>query len=75
MGKVKEGRLLIEQSGNRPGEILLIGDTVHDYDVAQAVGVDCMLMLSGHNSRQRLESCGVEVLDSLAELLAGGHES
>lgn len=68
-GKVEEGRLLIEKSGFRPAEILLIGDTVHDYEVAEAVGIDCVLIPSGHNSKERLESCGVMILDSLAKLL------
>lgn len=74
-GKVAEGRLLIEKSGNSPDQILLIGDTVHDYEVAQAVGIDCILTLSGHNSRQRLQACRVKVLDSLAELLPDDRES
>jgi len=69
VGKVEEGRLLIEKSGFRPAEILLIGDTVHDYEVAEAVGIDCILIPSGHNSKERLESCGVMVMDSLAKLL------
>ncbi|MHC4741069.1 MAG: HAD family hydrolase [Planctomycetota bacterium] len=69
MGKVEEGKLLIEKTGFLPSEILLIGDTVHDYVVAEAVGMDCILIPGGHNSKERLEACGVPVLDSLARLL------
>jgi phosphoglycolate phosphatase len=46
----------------------MIGDTVHDYEVAQAMGTDCILISSGHNSRERLENTGALVLDSPLEI-------
>lgn len=70
-GKVEEGKVLIERTGFLPSEILLIGDTVHDCVVAEAVGMDCILFPGGHNSKERLEACGAPVLDSLAQLLPG----
>jgi phosphoglycolate phosphatase len=48
----------------------MIGDTEHDCDVAKAMGVDCYLVCSGHQSRQKLERLGVPVFDSLFELTA-----
>jgi phosphoglycolate phosphatase len=50
--------------------ILLVGDTVHDFEVAQALGVDCVVIHSGHHSRDRLAAAGVPVLDSLAAVYA-----
>ncbi len=47
---------------------MFIGDTVHDFEVAQAMGVQCVLVANGHNSRSRLEATGVPVFDSLAEV-------
>jgi len=47
----------------------MVGDTVHDYEVAQAMGTDCILIASGHNSRDRLEETGVLVLDSPNEII------
>jgi hypothetical protein len=32
--------------------------------VAEAMGVRCILIASGHNSRFRLNACGVPVFDS-----------
>jgi phosphoglycolate phosphatase len=50
--------------------ILFVGDTVHDFEVAQALGVDCVVIHSGHHSRDRLAAAGVPVLDSLAAVYA-----
>ena len=46
----------------------MIGDTEHDFAVAQAMGVDCYLICSGHQSRERLETLGVPVFENLLEL-------
>lgn len=48
---------------------IMIGDTTHDFEVAQAIGVDCVLVAQGHQSRQKLESCKVPVVDNLQQVL------
>ena len=68
--KIHQGLRLIEESDFHRREVLLIGDTIHDYEVAREVGVDCVLFVGGHNSEQRLQSCGVQVLDSLEQLMS-----
>jgi phosphoglycolate phosphatase len=68
--KVESGRRLPERLGCQPSELLLIGDTTHDHEVATAMGVDCILIVSGHQDRDRLERCRIPVLGSLAELLS-----
>jgi phosphoglycolate phosphatase len=67
-GKVEIGQKLISEIDLDRGEILLIGDTVHDYEVAKAIGVDCYLIPSGHQNQQRLAACGAKVIESLSEL-------
>ena len=69
-GKVQNGRKYIAGCGLAPSDILFIGDTVHDFEVARAMGVDCVLVANGHNSRPRLEACGVPVFDTFAEIHA-----
>ncbi|MBN1671238.1 MAG: HAD family hydrolase [Kiritimatiellae bacterium] len=69
-GKLENGKRLIEGLGLPGGEVVLIGDTVHDFEVAQAMGTHCALIPSGHHTRARLEPCGVPVLDSLADVPA-----
>jgi phosphoglycolate phosphatase len=59
----------IQAQGYGPSEVLLIGDTTHDFEVATAIGADCLLVANGHNSKARLEQCGVRVLNSLLELV------
>ena len=46
----------------------MVGDTVHDFEVAQNIGCDCILVARGHNSKERLLSTGAVVLDSIEEL-------
>ena len=67
-GKVENGKQYISESDTDPNDVLFIGDTIHDFEVAQAMGVHCVLMTGGHNSRHRLESCEVPVFDTLYEL-------
>lgn len=67
-GKVERGIELIVEMGIDPREVLLIGDTVHDAEVAGEMGVCCYLVSSGHQHRQRLSNCNVPVFASLREL-------
>ena len=67
--KVELAARWMHAQGYRPGEVVLIGDTSHDFEVAAAIGADCLLIAAGHNSRARLEQCGVPVLNSLGDLL------
>jgi len=41
---------------------------VHDYEVAQAMGTDCVLVAGGHHSRRRLEATGAPVVDRLDQI-------
>ena len=46
---------------------VLLGDTVHDFAVAETIGADCILIAAGHQDRARLAACGVPVVDDLTE--------
>jgi phosphoglycolate phosphatase len=48
---------------------LLIGDTEHDFETAQVLGTDCVLIASGHQSRERLLTLGVPVLNEISEIM------
>lgn len=50
-------------------EAVFIGDTTHDYETAQAIGCDCFLVATGHNSKRRLTATGCEVFTSLSKVL------
>jgi phosphoglycolate phosphatase len=68
VGKVGHGLKMLEELHVSPRETLLIGDTTHDAEVARAMGVDCVLVPCGHNSRTRLAGCGVPVVENLGAL-------
>ena len=48
---------------------LFVGDTIHDYEVASAVGADCVLYSGGHQSRAQLEACGCPIIEKLPDLI------
>ena len=55
---------------NNPGaRVLMIGDTTHDFETAEALGADCVLYAGGHQSRAKLEKCGCPVIDHIREIV------
>lgn len=69
-GKIGRGLYWIEQLPWSPEQVVLIGDTLHDLEVAEAIGSDCILLSHGHHTEQRLASTGKRVAHSLLELEA-----
>lgn len=49
-------------------EILFVGDTLHDADVAKAMNVKCILISKGHQSQKKLLENGNVVLSDISEL-------
>ena len=49
---------------------IMIGDSVHDFEVSQAMGIDCVLVSYGHQSKEKLAQCNVPVFDNLEEVLS-----
>jgi phosphoglycolate phosphatase len=68
--KLDLGRGWLRELGLPPARILLVGDTLHDLEVARALDIDCALVAVGHQSSQRLRQGTSQVFDSLADLRA-----
>lgn len=66
--KVHTGKRLLDELQIPPDRVLLIGDTTHDHEVADEIGIQCVLIPSGHNTPDRLAACNVPVLESLLQL-------
>jgi phosphoglycolate phosphatase len=66
--KVEHGLRWIEGLELRRDQMLLVGDTSHDVEVAAALGVDVVLVEGGHQSGARLRRSGARVAESFAEL-------
>jgi phosphoglycolate phosphatase len=54
--KIHRGVELIQNSQIDPRKTVMIGDTVHDLEVAQALGIDCVLISHGHQCHTRLRT-------------------
>ncbi len=54
--KLEQGQRLMQELKLSPADILLIGDTNHDYEVAQELGINCILLAGGHQAQPRLNS-------------------
>ncbi len=63
--KVERAKLYIEKNKIESASALVIGDLTHDFEVAQAIGSQCLLLTSGHHDRGRLEKTGSRVEDTL----------
>ena len=67
-GKVPRGQRMLADCGILAGETLMVGDTLHDAEVAAALGFDCRLFAGGHNSEWRLQE-KASVIRDMKELL------
>ena len=52
-----------------PEPMLLVGDTDHDLQTAEALGVDCVLIPCGHQSRETLAGLGCRMIDHPTDLI------
>ncbi len=69
-GKVAAGADLLARAAAPRQRTLLVGDTLHDYAVAKALGIDCILVSLGHHSTSRLTTECESVVESLADVIA-----
>lgn len=67
-GKVGRGQEWMQKMDLDPEEMLLIGDTVHDLEVADAMGIDCWLVTYGHHGHARLACLDVPLFEDLASV-------
>jgi len=68
-GKVDVGFRLVGDLGIPKDEILFVGDTLHDAEVAREIGIACCLIPNGHHSLGRILTAGVPVHSSLREFV------
>lgn len=68
--KVQRAVEYMQQRQILPQESVLIGDTVHDYEVAAEMGIDCILLSCGHQAEEDLRKCGCPVCQNHREIMA-----
>lgn len=67
-GKLGLAGRAIADTGFIPEQTCLVGDTLHDAEVAEKLGIKCILIADGHQSESRLLASGHPVLQSVTEL-------
>ncbi len=67
-GKLEMAKELLAEMGGTREDIRLIGDTIHDYEVAKGSGIECILVANGHQSFSRLKGLDCRVLEEMKEL-------
>ncbi|MCZ6673485.1 MAG: HAD hydrolase-like protein [Verrucomicrobia bacterium] len=68
-GKVYLGKTWLEQNHISTDQVLFIGDTLHDLNVANEMKIQCLLVATGHHSKDRLKTENTNVLQNLHELI------
>lgn len=69
-GKLETAQCWLKQMKADPQEVLLVGDTLHDLEIAQQLGFQCALYSRGHNSESRLRGAHDWVIEDLSALVA-----
>ena len=64
-GKIELGISFIKELPYEKDEIIMVGDTVHDSDVADAMGIDCLLIDHGHMGNEKLKATGRKVFSNI----------
>jgi phosphoglycolate phosphatase len=60
-GKLEFAVDFIKKNNIYQEKTILIGDTTHDFEVAEAIGCKCLLIANGHQSFGRLSVTSVPV--------------
>ena len=67
--KLNEGIKLIEKINDDLKNILFIGDTKHDFDVATTIGIDYLLISHGHHSYSRLSKITNQIITNMKNII------
>ena len=66
--KVERAISVCRSEGIDPAGTLVIGDMLHDYEMASAIGAKAILVCSGHQCREVLQDTHTAVADSLRDI-------
>ena len=63
--KLSAAQTWLRHHPQKDREMIMIGDSLHDWEVAEALGWECILIDRGHQSRERLASSGKPVVSNI----------
>ena len=67
--KVDNAIQWMSELGHDTKDVLFVGDTEHDFEVAESIGVDCILIPGGHQTQEALAATGARVVDGVQDIL------
>lgn len=67
--KIDRARAYLEASESEKISVLVVGDLVHDAEMAAEIGADCVLLSSGHENPTKLKNTKMEIIGNLEELI------
>lgn len=67
--KVERALKFFNDNNISPLDTVFIGDTIHDLETANALGVDCILVTFGHQGEKIINNSGTTTADSLKAVL------
>ena len=68
VSKIERGEELISEYLIEKENAWMIGDTIHDYEVAKQLQLKCILIADGHQSEERLQSTNSIVIKELGQI-------
>lgn len=67
--KLKNGKKLLRLHRLIPDKVCFLGDTTHDYEVANELGCQCILIAAGHQSLSGLRTTGCsKIVENIQEI-------
>lgn len=66
--KIERGKQLITECKIQKKDAVIVGDTIHDFEVANKLDIKCILIADGHQSFERLKKTGCHVIKNLEQL-------
>lgn len=67
-GKIEFAKDFIKNKNINVEESIMIGDTIHDYEVGVSIGFKTYLMTTGHNSKKLLKTVSDDLFDNYEDL-------
>lgn len=67
--KVDIAKKLIKEKDASSSNTVFIGDTFHDWEVAEAVECHCILIANGHQSSEILKMTPAKVVNEITEVI------
>ena len=66
--KIDRAKSYLKKNLPENAKLIAVGDLLHDYHLAQALGADCVLIKSGHEDTRRLLASGAFTAENVADV-------